>query len=80
MRSNCCSAGTDCGNNAVMLARPLRKAFSATSCTARAFTSTAHIVAPGEFAASDKAIAPEPHPRSRKLPEIGGRGAASSRI
>jgi len=57
---------------------PLRCAFAAVSFCARSLMSMAYTVASGEYAASESAIGPAPHPRSRNVPTIGGRAADSS--
>ena len=60
------------------LPHPLRFAFSSVSSSARSFTSAAHTVASGEANASERAIGPQPHPRSSRLPCSGGSGACLS--
>ncbi len=57
---------------------PARCAFSAHSSSARSFTSTAQMVAPGDLAASTSASGPYPQPRSSRSPTAGGSGAVSS--
>ena len=62
-----------------MLFSPFRSALRAHSSRARALTSSAQMVAPGERRAIVSAIGPAPQPRSRRLPEEAiGRSARSS--
>ncbi len=64
--ANVTSGGTSSGEVTRMLWSALRSALRAHSSRARALTSIAHTVAPGDRLAIVSAIGPAPQPRSRR--------------
>ena len=68
---NRCSLGTDSGAITVMLS-PRRRAFSAVRVLARSFTSNAQTFADGDRSARERAIGPDPQPRSQIDPVDAG--------
>ena len=61
------------------LSRPAAAALRAVRARERSLTSVARTVAPGAAPARASVIGPQPHPRSRKVPVLGGSGTWSRR-
>jgi hypothetical protein len=74
------SGSTSSGATTRTFASAFDAALRSHSARARAFTSTAHTVAPGARLASVRATAPAPQPRSRRSPVLGTATALRSRM